>query len=206
MSIKIKYNVEGKQRRKLADCIGTVPRYLGVPSCNYQIGECVLERDGTLTIPEGIDFAALLDALKALGWKSEDAVTDRLTISVPRDTLPNAKIEILEQIIAGKASLLKKAIGTDTLTVKISEDSISFPWFPYTQDSDEVRAYTELITKLCEMAIRQKRVGAVKETDNEKYTFRCFLLRLGMIGAEYKITRKILLRNLTGNSAFRHIN
>lgn len=93
MSIKIKYNVEGKQRRKLADCIGecigTVPRYLGVPSCNYQIGECVLERDGTLTIPEGIDFAALLDALKALGWKSEDAVTDRLTISVPRDMLPD---------------------------------------------------------------------------------------------------------------------
>lgn len=56
------------------------------------------------------------------------------------------------------------------------------------------------------MTNRQKRVGTVKETDNEKYTFRCFLLRLGMIGTEYKITRKILLRNLTGNSAFRHID
>ena len=56
------------------------------------------------------------------------------------------------------------------------------------------------------MANRQKRTGAVKETDNEKYTFRCFLLRLGIIGAEYKTTRKILLRNLTGNSAFRHID
>ena len=113
---------------------------------------------------------------------------------------------MLEKIIAGKASLLKKAIGTDTLTIKISGEKISFPWFPYTQDSDEIRAYTELVTKLCEMTNRQKRVGTVKETDNEKYTFRCFLLRLGMIGTEYKITRKILLRNLTGNSAFRHID
>lgn len=42
-----------------------------------------------------------------------------------------------------------------------------------------------------------------KDTDNEKYAFRCFLLRLGFIGAEYKQDRKILLRNLTGSSAFK---
>ncbi len=42
------------------------------------------------------------------------------------------------------------------------------------------------------------------ETDNDKYAFRCFLLRLGFIGDEYKAARKILLGNLTGNSAFRH--
>ena len=39
--------------------------------------------------------------------------------------------------------------------------------------------------------------------DNEKYAFRCFLLRLGFIGNEYKSQRKILLRNLTGSSAFK---
>lgn len=202
----MKINLQNRKRKELADhigeALGAIPRYLEVPTCNYQIGDCILERDGTLTIPSNIDSATLLNHLKEHSWESEK--TDCLTISVPRDTLPNAKIEILEQIIAGKANLLKKAIGTDTLTVKISEDSISFPWFPFTQDSDEIRAYTELITRLCEMANRQKRAGAVKETDNEKYTFRCFLLRLGMIGTEYKTTRKILLRNLTGNSAFRH--
>ena len=42
-----------------------------------------------------------------------------------------------------------------------------------------------------------------KDTDNDKYAFRCFLLRLGFIGAEYKEERKILLRNLTGSSAFK---
>ena len=41
-------------------------------------------------------------------------------------------------------------------------------------------------------------------SDNEKYAFRCFLLRLGMIGADYKAARKVLLRRLTGSSAFRH--
>lgn len=206
----MKINLQNRKRRELADHIGEVlgviPHYLGVPTCNYQIGDCILERDGTLTISDNIDAMTLLNRLKERGWESGETDTDRLTISVPRNTLSDEKLTMLEKIIAGKASLLKKAIGTDTLTIKISGEKISFPWFPYTQDSDEIRAYTELVTKLCEMTNRQKRVGTVKETDNEKYTFRCFLLRLGMIGTEYKITRKILLRNLTGNSAFRHID
>ncbi len=44
----------------------------------------------------------------------------------------------------------------------------------------------------------------ITDTDNDKYTFRCFLLRLEFIGNEYKATQKVLLKNLTGNSAFRH--
>lgn len=206
----MKINLQNKKRRELADHIGeilgTIPRYLGVPTCNYQIGNCILERDGTLTISDNIDAVELFNHLKERGWESGETDTDRLTISIPKNTLSDEKLKILEKIIAGKAELLKKATGTDTLTVKISGEKISFPWFPYTQDSDEIRAYTELVTKLCEMTNRQKRVGTVKENDNEKYTFRCFLLRLGMIGTEYKTTRKILLRNLTGNSAFRHID
>ena len=39
--------------------------------------------------------------------------------------------------------------------------------------------------------------------DNEKYAFRCFLLRLGLIGNEYKVTRKILMKNLSGNASFK---
>ena len=58
---------------------------------------------------------------------------------------------------------------------------------------------------LCEFAKNLQRVVNKPDTsDNEKYAFRCFLLRLGMIGADYKAARKVLLRNLTGSSAFRH--
>jgi hypothetical protein len=57
---------------------------------------------------------------------------------------------------------------------------------------------------LCDMARSQKRVTAKeKETGNDKYAFRCFLLRLGFVGDEYKSARKILLKNLSGNSAFK---
>ena len=55
------------------------------------------------------------------------------------------------------------------------------------------------------MSKEQKRINATeKKADNEKYAFRCFLLRLGFIGAEYKLDRKILLQNLEGSSAFKN--
>ena len=36
------------------------------------------------------------------------------------------------------------------------------------------------------------------------YAFRCFLLRLGFIGDEYKAARRVLLKNLTGNGAWKN--
>ena len=106
--------------------------------------------------------------------------------------------------MAAKSNLIKKALGTDDLTIEETETKISFPWFPGTPTPEELKAYDTFICKLCEMARNQKRVSAKeKEVDNEKYAFRCFLLRLGFIGAEFKTERKILLRNLTGSSAFR---
>ena len=51
----------------------------------------------------------------------------------------------------------------------------------------------------------QRRInGTEKEAENEKYAFRCFLLRLGFIGEQYKVERKILLQNLSGSAAFKN--
>ena len=67
-----------------------------------------------------------------------------------------------------------------------------------------IRTYTKFIAALCATAKEQKRVTAKeKSVDNEKYAFRCFLLRLGFIGEDYKAERKILLRNLSGNGSFK---
>lgn len=42
-----------------------------------------------------------------------------------------------------------------------------------------------------------------KETDNDKFTFRVWLVKIGMVGDEYKAARKVLIERLEGNSAFR---
>ncbi len=72
-------------------------------------------------------------------------------------------------------------------------------------EPDEARAYTEFIALLCKHSKELKRATATERpVANEKFAFRCFLLRLGFIGSEYKTSRKILLRNLPGNSSWKN--
>lgn len=124
-----------------------------------------------------------------------------LTVRIPLDKVA---VGNLTRLLEVKGSLIKNALGIADLPISIEEETVVFPWFEELPGADEVKAYTHLIAALCEMSKNQKRITATeKEVDNEKYAFRCFLLRLGFIGAEYKTERKILLRNLSGSSAFK---
>jgi hypothetical protein len=95
-------------------------------------------------------------------------------------------------------------LGVDDIRIEVDEKKVSFPWFSELPDADACKAYQNFIAALCKMSREQKRINSTdKEVTNEKYAFRCFLLRLGFIGAEYKADRKILLKNLSGSSAFK---
>ena len=112
--------------------------------------------------------------------------------------------ENLKKIVASKATLLKQALETDDLSIVELDGKITFPWFTLHGIDGEADAYNRLIIAICKMAKTQKRVTAVeKPIENAKFTMRLFLIRLGFIGNEYKTARKILLRNLTGNSSWK---
>ena len=137
----------------------------------------------------------------------EEATTsdeDKLIISLPRSSFTETALKNLDAFLASKGHLIQKAFNIEKATYTLTEETIKFAWFHGKIAEDTVRAYTDFISKLCEMAQKQKRaVAKEKAVENEKYAFRCFLLRLGMIGAAYKTSRKILLQNLTGSSAFK---
>ena len=217
MKNEIRFTLESKQRPKLAqeigNILGTVPHYERVPSCAYDIAGYRLDKEGVLHIPEGAEETTkdLIRQLRERGFQDDAEVTeevpvqeDKLTIGIPRESLTDTALENLQRIIANRQTLFQRAFRMDSTEIEITEEKINFTWFPYTTDSDEMAAYTQFISRLCDMARDAKRVSSKPtETDNDKYAFRCFLLRLGFIGKEYKTARKILIRNLTGNSAFR---
>lgn len=217
MKNEIRFTLELKQRPKLAqeigNILGTAPHYERVPSCAYDIAGYRLDKEGVLHIPEGAEETAkdLILQLRERGFQDDAEITeevpvqqDKLTIVIPRESITDMALENLQKIIANKQILFQRAFRTDNTEIEITDEKINFTWFPYTADGDELAAYTQFISRLCDMARDAKRVSSKPtETDNDKYAFRCFLLRLGFIGKEYKTARKILLRNLMGNSAFR---
>ncbi len=230
--MEVRYNVTGPHRKELAHLIGSITgadvEYKRAPTFAYQIDFFTLTKDGTLVFSDRSDTEIVEEVLVGIAdagfdcepnvaadsaeepqveqesegsEKSKQGANVGLTVAIPREKVA---VDNLNRLLDAKGSLIKKALGIASLPVEVSEDTVSFPWFPDLPDADTAKAYTHLISALCELSVSQKRVTAKeKPVENEKYAFRCFLLRLGFIGAEYKAERKLLLRNLTGSSAFR---
>ena len=214
------FNVKGESRKAMVTAIekeiGGKARYLGVPSCAYEIGSYTVGRNGELEFGDFDDIdevAPIVDAcVMATGitpaeWeenkdaeKTETEGAMELTVTIP---FTKVNVGNLTSLLEAKGSLIKDALGITDLRFEMNEDSVSFPWFSKVEP-EEAMTYTKFITAICEMTMKQKRITAKpKENENEKYAFRCFLLRLGFIGDEYKADRKLLLSKLNGSSAFK---
>lgn len=226
--MKINYEVTGTERKRLVQAISeiteTKPKYLGVPSCAYQVGGYKVGKNGELTFNEQVttdNLELLVERLAEQGFEAEitkpaqvekpfeesappDDEIGGLVIELPRESFTDTNLENLKKLIESKDSLIRNALGVKELPLEITEEKVSFPWFAFPVTAEEIKAYSAFITSLAKLAKEQKRVTAKpKEVENEKYAFRCFLLRLGFIGDEYKQERKILLSKLTGSSAFK---
>lgn len=82
--------------------------------------------------------------------------------------------------------------------------TIEFRLFNSTTHAGKIKTYIQLCLAISHQALIQKSAGRIKTTStNEKYTFRTWLLRLGMIGDEFKTARKFLLENLEGGIAWK---
>lgn len=139
--------------------------------------------------------------LMATGNSDEE---NTLTIEMPKTGFTDISLDNLQKIIASKAALLKKALGTDNLAVIDTGDTLKFPWFALHGLVGEADAYSRLVAAICDTARRRKRVTAKeRDSENDKFDFRLFLVQLGFIGDEYKAARRILLRSLTGNSSWK---
>ena len=216
--------------KAISEITGAAAVYKFMPTCAYEIDCFTVTKDGALEFDARANSEEIENMLERLAERgftaaampntaadsgeeetaekvSEDAAAEPqgesvgLTVTIPIDKVA---VGNLTKLLDAKGSLIKKALGIADLPIEITEDAVSFPWFSLSPDLDSAKAYTDFIAALCQMSKEQKRINAAeKEVTNEKYAFRCFLLRLGFIGAEYKADRKILLKNLTGSSAFK---
>ena len=230
--MRIEFHRTGAERKALVTAIGEIlevrPKYKGMPSAAYEIAYFTVTKEGTLEFADRVDSEEVENLLEQLAdrgivaasaemaqaWLnaraeelSEKSGTGPqeenvgLTVEIPLDKVA---VGNLTKLLDAKGNLIRKALGITDLRIEVLDDRVAFPWFSQV-DADSAAAYTHFISALCEMSRNAKRVTATeKPVENEKYAFRCFLLRLGFIGTEYKAERKIFLRNLSGSTAFKN--
>lgn len=214
--MEIKFDVKGESRKDLvkviSDTLGVKAEYQGMPTVAFVIGDFTVTKEGTLVFADEVNADDVLKALAANAFYpvDEDKADEKkaqeeptgLTIEIPADKV---NVDNLQKLLDAKGWLIRKALGIESLAFEVTEDKVSFPWFSHT-DTDLTTACTQFIAAICRMSVEQKRITArEKAVTNEKYAFRCFLLRLGFIGDEYKQSRKLLLANLDGSSAFKTV-
>jgi len=208
----------------LSQHLGLKAKYLGVPSFAYEIGEFTITREGTIINKAGEEMK--LDEILNLTSETD---FDQIEIAFPLEGHDARSIRNLLNMVYSKESLIKKVYELEDnivdkeliddiaglknlaeLLALINENNckgISFEdnkiTFKFVKG--DILISSEFLSLLIKKAKELKYASSKQvETDNDKYSFRTWLIRLGMVGPNYKEHRKLLLSNLEGSSAFRN--
>ena len=95
-----------------------------------------------------------------------------------------------------RAFLLQRVFSKGTIEFRLFNSTV--------EHAGKIKADIQLCLAVCAQALTQRAASHTKtQTTNPAYTFRTWLLRMGMIGDEFATARKHLLENLEGNLAWR---
>ncbi len=120
-----------------------------------------------------------------------------------------ASQKLIEKLKGMESPAVEAVIDAATETsgldgIAFDREKSSFTGFPPFFETGEAEVFMQLVEAVNRAAKEQKRIQPKKVSEeNEKYALRTWLMRIGMGGAKYKEARKRLLRDLSGNSAFR---
>lgn len=226
--MKIFYEADNRKPlvKAISEFTGEKSRYLYTPTYAYRIGKYTVNKHGSVLCDDETNRKELKALVKFLAEKgftpkqelsleeepeaeeeppeTEDAPAAEDTALAIAFPLERINLGNLENLLEAKGALIQKALGISHTDIETDEEKVSFPWFK-AEDVPLPETFLKFLAALCKMSLTQKRVSSkAKKVENEKYAFRCFLLRLGFIGKEYKEDRKLLLKNFTGSSAFKN--
>ncbi len=201
----LNYNFTSHKRKNLvytlSRILGEPSRYLGMPTCGFRIGIYTISKYGEVTpTPE----PAVIEALARHGYCAEKIEPAKI-ITFPRPS--EHTLQNFDNMINSKRSLIRHALQLkNTLPYDVTEKALIIRWFENEQP-DNMEAALILISAMLAQARRATRVSPKPVwSNNPKYSFRVFLNSLGMIGNDYKETRRELLKHLEGCAANKHLS
>ena len=144
----VHYGANGKERKKLAEVIakeiGVDAIYQGAPTFSYKMDYFTVDREGALVLDDedfGEEAERVLNAIAEAGFTpQEDEMEESTGMAIQMPEMTGDELSRLEALIESKGSLLKKAIGADSLMVGEKDGKLDFAWFKADAEPDEVKA------------------------------------------------------------------
>jgi hypothetical protein len=150
-----------------------------------------------------------LDGTFTQTTNAQGETADTITIEIPFTSSGDLTkaTENLKNLISGKASLIKQALGEDgtgELPIEITATSVKFEWLRLGTKPGVIEAWAAFLAACVKTAKKGQRFNATDTglPENEKFAFRTFLVKISLNNIENKYNRKVLLRYLSGDSAF----
>lgn len=105
--------------KAICEITGEDSRYLGVPSCGYQIGKCIVNRTSEVELPDGDEKLEeiILAGLVERGLAEREEETEGLEIKIPMGKHTGLSLKNLVFMINSKQYLLNKAVGRKAFRV-----------------------------------------------------------------------------------------
>lgn len=135
----ITINAQGAERKRLvqtiAQWLGCEAKYLGVPSCAYQVDCFTIDRNGSLSFDDHADsevIERLLEHIYDEGFDIDQSHTEdedepcAVCVSMPKSLFTDSNLENLKALITAKGSLIKKALGVADLPLEVTDTKVSF--------------------------------------------------------------------------------
>ena len=184
--IEIETTGIGRERtaKAIAAYFGTTARYVGHHLDDWKV-----------PMPDGRHWTV----------ESDGSVTDP-NAEVVSPVCRYEDIQMVQEVVRAIRAAGAKADGSCGIHIHIGlgAHTIEFRAFNGTLHAGEIKAYIQLCLAISAQALSTKAASSTRPvTDNPKYTFRCWLLRLGFIGDEFSTAREHLLKKLPGNAAWR---
>ena len=112
--MKIKTNAENRKDvvKAAAEILNTPSKYLGVPSCNFQVGNCIIDRAGTVVTEDEKTAEMLLAGLAERGFVDAPETDEgKLLVALPAEGLTALNLKNLIFLIHSRQYLINQSIG-----------------------------------------------------------------------------------------------
>lgn len=118
--MKMKTNAENRKAvvKAVSEILGIPSKYLGVPSCNFQVGDCIIDRAGTVETEDektaGIVLAGLIERGYADAPETEE---NKVMIGFPAEGMTALNLKNLIFLMHSRQYLINQSIGEKNFSI-----------------------------------------------------------------------------------------